>query len=128
MVAFSGVDQATPKNAIVYANSTGTAPSANASSTSGQTVLGCEFSVEYTASSGTVTAAQTAIDEVEGADTTFETLGNSYTTASGSSTTMNWTLSITSWWSVFAFSINDAAGGGGTTLTRYWWDMIGADD
>lgn len=118
-VAVEDADQSTPNGTVA----TGTGTSANILATAaavvGDLVLGSGFFLDLSGSGCTLAVAggQTALQEIEGADTNYEGLATSRLTAAGTSVAMSWTISgsgaSTSDWGAFALAVNAAGGGGG---------------
>lgn len=119
-ISVKDCDQATPNNTVAQAGPTtgSTAATVNATSVSGDLVIDGCFFVDTSSSSFTLapSGGQTSRQEIEGAATVSEGLGVSTLTATGTSTTMPWTISgipLTDGWSMFAFATN----GAGPTIT-----------
>ena len=122
-VAVQDADQTTPNGTVATATGTSNTPSVAATSTSGQLVLDFVSFLDTGSDTLTVGAGQTQLENIAGgAFSSFEGSASSTETASGSSTTMSWTISDVSvnGWGIFAFAINDASGGGGPAGNIAW--------
>lgn len=119
----TGADATTPNGTVAQAIGTNTTPSAGAVSTTvGQLVvaLGVELN---TAGTGRTWDSPTGTERAEAAitGTPFDSAASQDFTATGTSTTLQWTLSNTvDGWVMFAFALNDAAAGG-TALDEGVW-------
>lgn len=129
VAGFSGVDQVTPNTTIVTNSGHTTGPSAATLSvsltglTNGATAVDLMVLCKYNQNAYALVkdASQTLIDKVDGADPGYEAIGMSYATVSGTTKTMQWTITATggdteTWWTGWAFQLNDAGGGGGGTV------------
>jgi len=113
----TGIDTTTPNGTVATGNGTTTSVSATAASTSGQ------LCVQFAGHLFTGAAART-YNTPSGTERTdavisgvpYDGAASQEQTATGTSTVMTWTLSgtIDGWYS-FAFALNDAGGGGGST-------------
>jgi hypothetical protein len=121
-VSTKDTDQTTPNGTIATATAnTSLAPSVNATTVAGDLVLDFAFLGNNVGDAPllTATAGQNPLQEIEGTDTTYEAMGSSYKTASGTSTTMSWSATgsgAQSSWSTMAFAVKAAGGGGGSPL------------
>jgi hypothetical protein len=132
-VSVKDADQTTPNNTIASATGTNLSPTASATSVSGDLVLGFMFYIDSGSNQAVWSrGSQTALETIRQATTPYEGMDAAYQTASGTSTSCSWSITGTGaidTWGTFGLAINAASGGGGgTTLSRVWWDMIGADD
>ena len=122
IIAVAVQDADGTENTIAYATaSSSTAPTVNATSVSGDLVLGFLSVLDGSGGNPQLTAGQTSVYELEsstagtGGIGNFESAGIEQDTASGTSTTISWTLSDLSDWGLHAFAVNGATGGGATT-------------
>lgn len=124
---WTNADQVTPNGTVitgVNASGTNFTPSVAAASIAGDMVSDSLFVISSNTDSKTLTvgAGQTSIQEIEGLATGgYEDLGASYETASGTSTTMSWSIGGTSSnleSTMFAFAINGASSSASATSSR----------
>lgn len=117
------VQDAKQANPTIHSSSgTNTTPSDTATTVAGDLVIDSASWVRAAGGSATATptAGQTSIQEVEGADIDFGGGGvaglvSSYKVATGTSTTMSWTISATpDGWRAVTATINEVGGGGGS--------------
>lgn len=104
-IAFSGVDQTTPRQAVTTSNGTSASPSAaSIASTSGETLLGC-----------VVENGQRTVSSYNNQTSRWFNTGGfgsgvgSTITSTSSSETLTWSLNASSTWKTAAFSITPAA-------------------
>jgi hypothetical protein len=124
MIVVSVQDASQTTDTVHEATGTNNAPSDSVSSTSGDLVFDYAAFVRLVGGSPTLaaTGGQTSIQEIEGTDLDaggggVAGLGSSSKTASGSSTTMSWTISTTpDNWRTILIAV-PAAGGGGSSIT-----------
>jgi hypothetical protein len=119
-VAVEDADQTTPNGTVATnTGSTSNAVTVDAVSASGNLVL--DFASHLSGGGGgkthTVGANQTQLQNIAGgAFSAYEGASSSSEIASGTATTMSWTLSDFIEWATFAFAVNAAAAGGSSTL------------
>lgn len=121
--AYNGIDQSTPARTLpTPATGTGTSPSLNVTSVSGDLVVGSvATSQDSSPTLTTVTSSTLTVHEkVEGADMGgYEQLGQGDVTASGTTTSVSFTLGTTDTaihYALFGAALIPAAGGGGDDL------------
>lgn len=113
-VAYSGVDQTTPKGTVAQAEAASSAAiTVNAVSVAGDLVVDFAGFLDTGGGNRTllVGAGQTSRQEIEGTDLGSDGCGASEETAAGVSTTMSWTISSASIdeWGTFAVALKAAA-------------------
>lgn len=108
-VSYKDVDQATPNDTVAQATGTGVAPTVNATSASGKLVISGVTFIDTGGNGFTLSTSDTSRQEIEGADLLFEGSGASEKTATGSSTTMAWTISDSASWGIFALTLNGSS-------------------
>ncbi|WP_395707568.1 hypothetical protein [Casimicrobium huifangae] len=115
-IAYSAkdADQTTPNNTVAQASGSSNTPSVAATSVSGDLVICGATFLDTGGTSETLSTTDTSRQEIEGADLVYEGMGVSEKTATGTSTTMSWTISDADPWGIFALAINGAAAGGYT--------------
>lgn len=130
IIAVAVQDAAGTEGTIAYATGNSTTPSVAATSTSGELVIDFMSLLDISAYSPTMTvgAGQTSNKQLQGATPSggsannispYEEAASSRETASGSSTTMSYTLSaVIDGWGIHAFQVNPSGGGGGSPLRR----------
>ena len=116
IIAVAVQDADGTEGTINYGSASGSgSASSTATTTSGELVLSYLGVFDNGANSPAITAGETPAQELEsGAISVYESAGASYTTASGSSTAMTWTISPsvgTTEWGLFAFQVNPAVAG-----------------
>jgi hypothetical protein len=130
-VSVKDADQSTPNNTLAAATGSNSNPTVNATSVSGDLVLDFQFWLDGNGNglAQAPNGSQTALQEIEGSDLFYEGMGASYLTASGTSTTMAWTLSGFTLgntnWSTYACAINAAGGGGGPATPAGRLSLLG---
>lgn len=112
--AAKDADQTTPNNTVAQASGSSNTPSVAATSVAGDLVICGATFLDTGGTSETLSTTDTSRQEIEGADLVFEGMGVSEKTATGTSTTMSWTISDPDPWGIFALAINGAAAGGYT--------------
>jgi hypothetical protein len=132
-VSFKDADQTTPNGTIVVNQGTGNGNvTATASGTSGDIVAGFMAFGDQNGNSLTISTTQTSLQEIEGATLQYEGLGANWTTSSGTTQAMTWTVSgtpATGGWGEYAFYVNAAGAGGGSSIaaiSNYYRMMRGA--
>lgn len=120
-VSVKDANQTTLTNTVAQATGSNSTPTANATSVSGDLVVGCSY---YGASGGvsamslTLGAGQTITQEILGSVSGFEGMGGSYETASSTSTTHSYTIANgpPEGWGIFAMAVNAAGAASATSL------------
>lgn len=124
--SWTGIDQTTPLGTSNSATGTSTAPSVNVTSVSGDTVQDMMYAGTGNSTNIIKDATQTLIWEQEsiGSAPSLNGGGESYEVASGTSTTMSWSIPESQDWVIMGVALKDVAAGGGTTGSKI---MLPAD-
>lgn len=116
----TGTDQTTANGTVAQASATsGTAMSAGAvTTTAGKLVLAFGYTLDIDLNNRLMNSPTgTERSEVTTSPDAYDRVASQDQTAAGASTTPTWTLSgaVNGGWAMYAFQLNDAAGGGGAT-------------
>ncbi len=123
-VSVKDADQTTPNGTVAAATGHATNITVNATTVSGDLVLDFAFFLDGNGNNIVMAAggSQASLKEIDGTDLGYEGMGSSSLSASGTSTTMSWTLTGADLgntdWSTFAADINPAGAGPTSSLKR----------
>lgn len=118
--SYTGVDQVSPlRTSPTPVTGESTSPSITATTVAGDVMVGCLWVLDLANSSATITSngSQNSRQVLEGG-TPFsaEAMALDDKTASGTSTTLSWTISINAFWVAMAYVLKPDSGGGGDVL------------
>lgn len=114
-VSATGVDQTTPTGTVATAAGTDTAPTVAVTTAADDFVVDVIWFGDSSGASRTLTvgAGQTSRQEIEGANLVYEGMGMSTEVATGTSTTMSWTISgAVDNWGIQGIPLKPVAAGG----------------
>lgn len=122
-VTYTGVDQTTPKGTVATATGANATPTTPVVSVSGDICLDFVWVLDNAGLFPTLTvgAGQSSIQEIDGVlGFQYECAGSSDETASGTSTTMSWSIGVapSPEWGIISFAIKAAAAGGASILKQ----------
>lgn len=117
--SFKDADQTTAHGTIATNTSTANAnATVTVTTTSGELTFGCCMWGDITGLGITMTAGQTGMKKIDGADLTYEGIGAEYTTSGGATQAMTYTLSATptGGWYMIGFQVNPVSAGGASIV------------